>query len=166
MSKTTKMDGEKIKQYALSMMLDGFQVLEYSIIPIQFSKEPDFNFKHNINYRVLVNKLEIALILTTELCDDNGDPGKVLSKIVTSTTFDVPNLKDYIKGDEIQLPTVFLQLMSEIATSTTRGALHMLHKGTPLHTALIPLASVGFPATDMIAFTQQAEFHNGVEVSP
>jgi hypothetical protein len=79
------------------------------------------------------------------------------SQIVTVTAFGIPEIQSFVQGDEVHMPTVFLQLMAEIAVSTTRGVLYERHRGTALHGALIPLAWGGFPDKPTMAFTQDAK---------
>lgn len=139
-------DATNLQQVHVSMAIKSFVVLEYHMIQFTPSEKPDYTWRHSMQYKVYWDTRQIVVQLTSAVVDDKAeDPERKLSEIVTLTTFDIENMTDYIIGDELHIPNIFLIFMTEIATSSTRGVMYDRHRGTPLGREVMPLAAANFP---------------------
>jgi hypothetical protein len=100
----------------------------------------NFNFNINIETKAdAPNKLLFAIIHIEILTEDQKT---VLGGISVSCIFELKNFDDLIKIEsdgKLNLPQQLVDIINSISLSTTRGVMFATFKGTPLHSAFLPI---------------------------
>jgi hypothetical protein len=100
----------------------------------------NFNFNINIETKAdAPNKLLFAIIHIEILTEDQKT---VLGGISVSCIFELKNFDDLIKIEsdgKLNLPQQVVDIINSISLSTTRGVMFATFKGTPLHSAFLPI---------------------------
>ncbi len=108
-------------------------------IPILTIKPEDFIFNIQIDQKIdAANKLIHVFVHIHVLLPEIKEE---LGSLSTLCVFHVENLDEVLKneGDNIQLPDHFMNTLSAIAISTSRGIMFTFFKGTYLHRAILPI---------------------------
>lgn len=102
-------------------------------------KTEDFIFNVQINQKIdATNKLiQVFVEIDTLL---NGEKNE-LANLSTLCVFSIADFDDVFKkpGKKMEMPDLFINTLSTIAISTTRGIMFSLFRGTYLHRAILPI---------------------------
>lgn len=124
----------------LSFKINNIDILEFSFTHPKeaFPKHSLFRFETNIEQKVNLEEGNIIVVSTFNIhCESSGE---TVGKAVIACVYGVENIKQFLNETNVfQLPEQFVIMFNSISTSTCRGVLFTLFRGTPLHTVILPI---------------------------
>jgi hypothetical protein len=133
---------EDLQNLNIEIQLKGVELLSSNQRISTFDTSNIRNFNFNINIETEAdapNKLLFAIIHIEILTEDQKT---VLGGISVSCIFELKNFDDLIKIEsdgKLNLPQQLVDIINSISLSTTRGVMFATFKGTPLHSAFLPI---------------------------
>lgn len=125
----------------ISFAIRGIEIVQ-SVLnqpPQQGIKTEEFIFNLNVEQKIdETNKIILVFVSTNISTKEVEHP---LASLTTLCVFHVANFNEVSKkdGDKLVLPDHFINLLSSIAISTSRGVMFTFFRGTYLHKAILPV---------------------------
>lgn len=117
------------------------EILEHSFKQINYKINPDtkFGFQIQGDLRIDHEKKQINIISLVEITPEDQKE-EIAGSILTLCSFFVTNYDELITEDEpLKVTPNNVATFQMIALSTTRGLIHGVFRGTPLHYAILPM---------------------------
>lgn len=127
-----------VENASIEVRLDRFAVARFRHDPIHVPVEPNetINFNHTIHLKVVDETQTIATRLDVEIV--RASNGEILASISTEAAFKLG--KGYEKLKSLGgIPRDLMLLAINLTYSTTRGIMIEKFRGTPLHSAYLPI---------------------------
>ncbi len=101
--------------------------------------ELELRFELNLENQIILKDDLISVIAKVAIFDTQGK--YKYGAISTSCTFEIQHLNNYFKEDSkhFGLPKELIYELNSIATSTTRGIMYSIFRGTGLNNAILPI---------------------------
>jgi len=128
-----------------------FQFRAIELRELTIRKDPGFavkNFHYEISIENAIDREEKIVIILTSVSIFGGDGthGAELGTISCECIFSVENFDEVVamspSGDSFEILEPFLETISSISASTTRGYMASELKGTILHHAVLPIVDI------------------------
>ncbi|HEY6082285.1 MAG TPA: hypothetical protein VIU45_02435 [Chitinophagaceae bacterium] len=121
--------------------LKGIEIIQSVLNPLPKPglNEEGFIFNIQVEQKIdAANKLIHAIVHIHVL---SNEVESELASLSTLCVFHVENLDEVLKkeNEKMQLPDHFINTLSSIAISTSRGIIFTLFRGTYLHRAILPI---------------------------
>lgn len=99
----------------------------------------EFTFNIGVEQKIDETNKIILVFVNTDILSKGVD--KPLASLSTLCIYHVANFEDIIKKEEgrLVLPDHFVNLLSSISISTSRGVMFTFFRGTYLHKAILPV---------------------------
>ncbi|MBL7767834.1 MAG: hypothetical protein JNK20_02625 [Flavipsychrobacter sp.] len=99
----------------------------------------EFTFNIGVEQKIDETNKIILVFVNTDILSKGVD--KSLASLSTLCIYHVANFEDIIKKEEgrLVLPDHFVNLLSSISISTSRGVMFTFFRGTYLHKAILPV---------------------------
>lgn len=134
---------EPLKSMDIDIQLKGIELLASNLqIPTSGGAIHHGSFNFNINIETKLDALNKRLFAIVHVEILTEDLSQVLGGISVSCIFELKNFGEFIKFESTgkhTLPQELVEIINNIALSTTRGIMFATFKGTPLHNAFLPI---------------------------
>ncbi len=119
----------------------AIEIIQSVLNPLPKPELKEENFFFNIQVEQKIDAANKLIQVIVHIHIQSNEVENELASLSTLCMFYIENLDALIEkgGEKMQLPDHFINTLSSIAISTSRGIIFTLFRGTYLHRAILPI---------------------------